>query len=186
MTKNTSHDTKDCFYNKSIKNKTRFNNKGTDEYTKKDLDELRIVTKSGINLNSITLTGRINNKSSSFNLDSETSRNFISKEMIQESKLGVKEDVPVEVKFANNESETSNHSVLVKLELDKLIYEKSVKLYVLQKGPKEIILGNEFLHGNGLIINYKLGIIQYEQNSIIFYDHNDECDLLNYFLKKLS
>ncbi|EQB62369.1 hypothetical protein NAPIS_ORF00054 [Vairimorpha apis BRL 01] len=75
--KNTSHDTKDCFYKKSIKNKTRFSNKGSDEYRYR---QLKIITEPTINLNAITLTGKINNQTSGFILDPGASRNFISKE----------------------------------------------------------------------------------------------------------
>lgn len=117
-----------------------------------------------MSFNTIQLTGRINEIPNSFILDSGASKNFIGQELAKELYLDIKEDSSVEVKFANNEIETSKHSVLVKLELDNLMSSKIVKLHVLKEASKEVIFGSEFLYGNEFILNYKLGVVQYEDN----------------------
>ncbi|WUR04940.1 uncharacterized protein VNE69_11106 [Vairimorpha necatrix] len=79
----------------------------------------------------------------------------------------IKEDATVDVKLANNQTET-------------------MKLQVLQEGSDEMILGTEFLHGNGFILNYKLGLEEYKNRIISFHDKSKECKLDNLLFEKLS
>lgn len=91
--KNNSHDTKKRFYNKSIKDNSKYFKNRTNEHKS---DDLKIVTEPVRDFNTILLKVKINKKNSRFLLDSSASKNFICKRMVDELQSEVEEDKPVE------------------------------------------------------------------------------------------
>ncbi|WUR03048.1 DDI1-like protein [Vairimorpha necatrix] len=177
--KNNSHQTKECFYNQHPNSRPA--NKGS-----RNLEETKIITEPMTKISTIILSGKINGKDAKLILDSGATKNFIGSKLATGLGLDIKEDATVDVKFANNQTETSCNSTLVKLEVNDLMECRLVKLQVLQEGPDEVILGTEFLHGNGFILNYKLGLVEYKNRNISFHDKSKECELDNLLFEKLN
>ncbi|KAF9760601.1 Retrovirus-related Pol polyprotein from transposon 17.6 [Nosema granulosis] len=186
--KNSTHNTKECYYNKSNDTRGQVTNftRREEPYNKRENDNCNLLVEPIIEIKTVELEGEIEGREVKFILDTGASKNFINEELVKELKLIKKEDKMVTTLFANSEQESTDKTVSVKIRIKGIENELWVRMYILQKSPKEIILGNEFLYGNDAIINYKTGFVKLNDKKTSFIDQMEKCKLDELIYEKVN
>ncbi|KAF9760669.1 Transposon Tf2-6 polyprotein [Nosema granulosis] len=135
-----------------------------DFYKKKDnkqiTNEQNYLIKERVNNPTKTaLIGTINEQNIELRIDCGASRSFIRSDTVKKLKLELIEAEKITTIFGNGHTENTNHVV----ELEILLKDHNItlfeKLYVLEKLPENILLGNDFLFNNEIVLDYKNRVI---------------------------
>lgn len=89
-------------------------------------------------------------------LDTGSSRNYVTKTLINRLKMPTQEDKSLEILVANNAKLIVIQTLILTFMINKFNPEFKIKCYVLNKCPVDMIIGNEFIMNNDCIFNLQI------------------------------
>ncbi|KAF9761302.1 Transposon Tf2-6 polyprotein [Nosema granulosis] len=176
--KQCNHSTEEC-YNKYDKDFYKKNN------ITHNKNEQNYLIKERVNNPSRTaMLGKINDRDVELRLDCGASRSFIRKDTVIKLGLILKEATEITTVFGNGHTEHTNQSVDLEIRLESINVSILESLYVLERLPEDILLGNDFLFNNEIVLDYKNRVILVQNKPIAMIGreniHPDEMDKILY------
>lgn len=177
--KSPTHKTKDCIVYDKEKDGAIIRKREEDKKTNMIIKQF-----TGDDQDCINVEGTLKDKTMEFLVDSGATGNYINETTAKEFNLNCEESNPVSVRFGNGLDQRTN--IKARAEVKFHDQEFKVEFFIIKDLPVECILGNEFLKGNGCLLNYRDNTLEIGEKGLIISFNKREKELEEELDKKLT